>query len=50
MLIDSQLLEVLELTGGAAFRLSWGAEPYVVLTVGGFHPAYYPAPLASPPA
>ncbi|MFI7494380.1 DUF6603 domain-containing protein [Kocuria sp. M4R2S49] len=48
VLIDSHLLEVLDLTGGAAFRLSWGTEPYVVLTVGGFHPAYSPAPLAFP--
>ncbi|HSP36150.1 MAG TPA: DUF6603 domain-containing protein [Frankiaceae bacterium] len=48
VLIDSHLLEILELTGGAAFRLSWGAEPYVVLTVGGFHPSYSPAPLVFP--
>lgn len=48
VLVDSHLLEILELTGGAAFRMSWGAEPYVVLTVGGFHPAYSPAPLVFP--
>jgi hypothetical protein len=48
VLIDSQLLEVFELTGGAAFRLSWGAEPYVVMSVGGFHPAWSPAPLVFP--
>lgn len=48
VLIDSHLLEILELTGGAAFRMSWGAEPFVVLTVGGFHPAYSPAPLVFP--
>jgi hypothetical protein len=48
VLIDSQLLEILDLTGGAAFRLSWGAQPYSVLTVGGFHPAYNPEPLAFP--
>lgn len=48
VLIDSQLLEVLDLTGGAAFRLSWGDQPYAVLTVGGFHPAYDPEPLAFP--
>ena len=48
VLVDSHLLEVLELTGGAAFRMSWGAEPYVVLSVGGFHPRYEPAPLAFP--
>ncbi len=48
VLIDSNLLEVLDLTGGAAFRLSWGDQPYAVLTVGGFHPAYNPEPLVFP--
>lgn len=48
VLIDSQLLEVFELTGGAAFRLGWGDQPYVVMSIGGFHPAYDPAPLALP--
>ena len=48
MLIDSHLLGMLDLTGGAAFRLSWGAQPYAVLTLGGFHPAYNPAPLTFP--
>jgi hypothetical protein len=48
VLIHSQLLEVLELTGGAAFRLSWGDQPYAVLTFGGFHPAYNPEPLSFP--
>ena len=47
-LVDSSLLEVLELTGGGAFRMSYGADPYVVLTVGGFHPAFSPAPLVFP--
>jgi hypothetical protein len=48
VVIDSQLLEVLDLTGGAAFRLSWGDQPYAVLTLGGFHPAYNPEPLVFP--
>lgn len=48
VLIDSKLMEVFDLTGGAAFRLSWGAQPYAVLTVGGFHPAYNPEPLVFP--
>jgi hypothetical protein len=48
VLIDSQLLGVFELTGGAAFRLSWGEEPYIVLSIGGFHPSYNPAPLSFP--
>ena len=51
VLVDSSLLEILELTGGAAFRLSYGAEPYVVLTVGGFHPGVLAvARSCSPPA
>ena len=50
VLIDSQLLGVLELSGGVAFRLSWGDEPYIVLSIGGFHPAYSPAPLVFPPS
>ena len=48
VLVDSQLMQVLDLTGGAAFRLSWGDQPYAVLTVGGFHPAYNPEPLTFP--
>jgi hypothetical protein len=47
-LVDSHILEIFEITGGVAFRLSWGAEPYVVLSVGGFHPAWSPAPLVFP--
>jgi hypothetical protein len=48
VLVDSQLLGVFELSGGAAFRLSWGDEPYIVLSIGGFHPSYNPAPLSFP--
>jgi hypothetical protein len=48
VLVDSTLLEVLVLTGGAAFRMSYGADPYVVLTVGGFHPGFSPSPLVFP--
>jgi hypothetical protein len=48
VLVNSQLLEVLDLTGGAAFRLSWGSQPYAVLTLGGFNPAYNPEPLVFP--
>ncbi|WP_048554137.1 DUF6603 domain-containing protein, partial [Nostocoides japonicum] len=47
-LVDSTLLEVLQLTGGAAFRLSYGADPYVVLTIGGFYPGFSPTPLVFP--
>ena len=47
-LVDSTLLEVLQLTGGAAFRMSYGADPYVVLTIGGFYPGFSPTPLVFP--
>jgi uncharacterized protein DUF6603 len=47
-LVDSHLMGMLDLTGGAAFRLSWGAQPYAVLSMGGFHPSYNPAPLSFP--
>jgi hypothetical protein len=42
-LYDSNLL-IYTLTGDMAFRLSWGANPYFILSVGGFHPAYKDAP------
>jgi hypothetical protein len=48
VLVDSQLLEILDLTGDAAFRMSWGDQPYAVLTLGGFHPAFNPEPLPVP--
>jgi hypothetical protein len=48
VLVDSHLMGMLDLTGGAAFRLSWGAQPYAVLSLGGFHPAYHPEPLSFP--
>jgi hypothetical protein len=48
VLVDSHLMGMLDLTGGAAFRLCAGAQPYSVLTLGGFHPAYNPEPLTFP--
>jgi hypothetical protein len=42
-LYDSRLL-VYTLTGDMAFRLSYGAHPVFVLSVGGFHPAFKEAP------
>jgi hypothetical protein len=46
-LYDSKLLSF-TLSGDMAVRLSWGAEPNFLLTVGGFHPAYQPPPLNLP--
>jgi len=48
VLIDSHLMQVFELTGGAAFRLWWGDDANVTLSVGGFHPRFDPAPLVFP--
>jgi hypothetical protein len=48
VLINSHLLGTLDVTGGAAFRMSWGAQPYAVLSLGGFNPAYHPEPLSFP--
>ena len=48
VLIDSHLMGALDLTGGAALRMSWGAQPYAVLSLGGFNPAYHPEPLSFP--
>ena len=47
-LIDSSLLERFSLSGSAAFRSCWGARPYAVLSLGGFHPRYDPQPAVFP--
>jgi hypothetical protein len=46
-LFDSRLL-AFPLSGDMALRLSWGNDPNLLLTVGGFHPAYQPPPAALP--
>ena len=47
-LIESQLLQIFVITGDAAFRASWGDQPYLMLTIGGFHPDFNPAPVQFP--
>lgn len=47
-LVNSHALGILHLTGGAALRIGYGSSPYVVLTIGGFHPRFDPAPLRLP--
>jgi hypothetical protein len=42
-LYDSNLL-IYTLTGDMAFRLAWGDNPYFLLSVGGFNPAFKDAP------
>lgn len=46
-LYDSKLLSF-TLSGDMAVRVSWGANPNLLLSVGGFHPAYEPPPLNLP--
>jgi hypothetical protein len=47
-LVASHALGVFRLTGGMAFRLGYGSNPYVLLSVGGFHPRFDPGPLNIP--
>ncbi len=48
-LVDSGLLAVFVLTGDAAFRQSYGDQPYTVLSLGGFYPGFDPRPAQLPP-
>jgi hypothetical protein len=41
-LYDSRLLGVIELSGDSALYVSWLANPYFVLSIGGFHPGFTP--------
>lgn len=41
-LYDSHLVYVMTLEGDMIVRLRWGSQPDFILSVGGFHPAYYP--------
>lgn len=43
ILHKSRLLEY-PLNGDAAVRLSWGNDPYLALSLGGFHPKFSPPP------
>jgi hypothetical protein len=43
-LVNSRLIQVFQLTGQAIFRLGLGDKPYLVLSIGGFHPAFTPEP------
>ena len=47
VLFESRLLSF-PLTGDMAMRLYWGANANFLTTVGGFHPAYQPPPMALP--
>jgi hypothetical protein len=47
-LVGSSALGVFRLTGGMAFRLGYDNNPYVLLSIGGFHPRFDPGPLNIP--
>ncbi|MFH8795992.1 DUF6603 domain-containing protein [Streptomyces sp. NPDC017941] len=46
-LFDSRIL-FMTLDGGMGLLVAWGDNPELVLTVGGFHPAFTPPPLPFP--
>jgi len=47
-LINSRALGIFVMTGDAAFRSSYGDQPYLMLTIGGFHPHFNPEPAVFP--
>jgi hypothetical protein len=47
-LYDSQLLETIQLSGDMAMYLQVGAQPYFLLSVGGYHPGFQPPSLVPP--
>ena len=47
-LVNSHALGVFRLTGAMALRIDYGDNPYVLLSVGGFHPRFDPGPLDLP--
>ncbi len=48
VIVDSFMMGVFKLQGEAIFRMRYGDDPYVVLTVGGFFPGFNPAPAELP--
>ena len=47
-LVHSRVFYVFLLTGDTAFRLSYGEQPYAMVTLGGFHPEFNPEPAQFP--
>lgn len=47
-LISSRALGIFRLTGDAAVRIGWDDPPVMLLTLGGFHPDFDPAPAVVP--
>jgi len=48
-LVDSKVLGAFTVSGTAAVRLSWGAQPVLLATVGGFYPGFHHEPATIPP-
>ncbi len=48
VIVDSHVMGLFRLTGEAIFRWHYGAQAYVVLTIGGFFPGFNPAPARLP--
>ena len=47
-LVNSHVLQVFRLTGGAAVRINFGADGFFLLTIGGYHPSFHPGNLQLP--
>ena len=47
-ILRGKLLKIFTITGDAALRSSWGADPYLMATLGGFHPDFHPEPAVFP--
>lgn len=48
-LYDSKIIEILTIEGDMCIRVSWGAEPGFVASVGGFHPSFTVPPALNVP-
>jgi hypothetical protein len=49
VIVDSHVMGIFKLQGEAIFRMRYGDDPYVVLTIGGFFPGFHPSPAELPP-
>jgi hypothetical protein len=47
-LINSHIVHILRLTGGAALRINYGDNGYFLFSVGGFHPSFNPGAMELP--
>jgi hypothetical protein len=49
VIVDSYMMGVFKMQGEALFRMRYGDDSFVVLTIGGFFPGFNPAPAELPP-